>query len=222
MPKTTYHPKEKIAAVEEYLSSGLGVYAFATRRGIPQCTFRDWVRIYRSLGPEGFQYRQNHSRTVEEKLLAVHFYLEGKGTQLETCEKFRISSATTLRYWIRQYNNHELKLPRKRRPSTVTGGRKTTLKERIAIVEEYLATDTDYRKLAKKYQVSNQQVYQWVRKFKDGGIEALEDRRGKRRSPSQMTEEEKLRAENRLLKAQMYRQQVEIDFLKKLKEIEGR
>ena len=104
----------------------------------------------------------------------------------------------------------------------MTNGRKTTLEERIALVEEYVATKASYDDLAAKYKVSYQQAYSWVRKYKDGGVEALEDRRGKKKDISEMTEMEKLEAENRLLRAENERKQMEIDFLKKLKEIERR
>ena len=65
-------------------------------------------------------------------------------------------------------------------------------------------------------------VYAWVRKYKDKGIEGLYDRRGKNKAISQLSDIEKLKAENRLLKAQTQQQQMEIDFLKKLDEIERR
>ena len=61
----------------------------------------------------------------------------------------------------------------------------------------------------------NGQVYAWVRKYKDKGIEGLYDRRGKNKAISQLSDIEKLKAENRLLKAQTQQQQMEIDFLKK-------
>jgi transposase len=85
------------------------------------------------------------------------------------------------------------------------GARKnTTLEERINIVEECINTGCNYASTANKYGCSYGQVYAWVRKYKDKGIE------------------EKLKAENRLLKAQTQQQQMEIDFLKKLDEIERR
>ena len=46
------------------------------------------------------------------------------------------------------------------------------------------------------------------------GIEGLDDRRGKNKAISQLSDIEKLKAENRLLKAQTQQQQMEIDFLK--------
>ena len=53
-------------------------------------------------------------------------------------------------------------------------------------------------------------------------MEALRDRRGKRKSEAEMSELEKLRAENRILRAEKEYAQMEADFLKKLAEIERR
>ena len=50
----------------------------------------------------------------------------------------------------------------------------------------------------------------------------LKDGRGRHKSADELSELEKLRAENRLLKAEKKRQQMEIDLLKKLEEIERR
>ena len=65
-------------------------------------------------------------------------------------------------------------------------------------------------------------MYSWVNKYKEKGIEGLYDRRGKAKDTSQLSEVERLKAENRLLKAQSLQQRMEIDFLKKLDEIERR
>lgn len=54
------------------------------------------------------------------------------------------------------------------------------------------------------------------------GVEALTDKRGRTKLEAEMTELEKLRAENKLLKAQNKRQEMEMAFLKKLGEIERR
>jgi transposase len=70
--------------------------------------------------------------------------------------------------------------------------------------------------------VSYGQVYTWVRKYNADGAESLLDHRGKRKDKGTMTELELLEIENRMLKAETKNQQMEIDFLKKLEEIERR
>ena len=53
-------------------------------------------------------------------------------------------------------------------------------------------------------------------------MESLTDKRGRTKPEAEMTELEKLRAENKLLKTQNKRQEMEMAFLKKLGEIERR
>ena len=56
----------------------------------------------------------------------------------------------------------------------------------------------------------------------NAGIEALRDRRGRTKPLDEMSELEKLRAENRILRAEKERAEMEASFLKKLDEIERR
>lgn len=97
----------------------------------------------------------------------------------------------------------------------------TTLEERIKIVEECINYGNDYASIAQKYECSYGQVYSWVKKYQDKGVEGLYDRRGKNKPIDELFEIEKLKIENRMLKAQSKQQQMEIDFLKKLDEIRG-
>ncbi len=100
--------------------------------------------------------------------------------------------------------------------------RKTTLEERIIIVEYCIANANDYAAAAKKFNCSYGQVYSWVNKYNKKGVDGLKDLRGRKKTENELSELEKLRAENRLLKAENKRQQMEIDLLKKLEEIERR
>jgi transposase len=65
-------------------------------------------------------------------------------------------------------------------------------------------------------------VYSWVRKYNEKGIDGLKDGRGRNKNETEMSEVERLQAENRLLRAEKKRQQMEIDLLKKLEDIERR
>ena len=102
--------------------------------------------------------------------------------------------------------------------------RKTTFEERLAIIEALIKHDVNYNWAAEKYQVSYQQVYSWYQKYRKSGNdpESLRDRRGKAKLKKNRTEVDRLKAENRLLKAQLQRQEMEIAFAKKLMEIRNR
>lgn len=104
----------------------------------------------------------------------------------------------------------------------MTKGRKTTFDDRVEIVQYCIAHEHNYAETAAKYQVSYQQARNYTVKYESGGVEALKDNRGRRKSEDQMTELEHLRAENKILRSEKKRAEMEASFLKKLEEIERR
>lgn len=81
----------------------------------------------------------------------------------------------------------------------------------------------DYGSVALEFQVSYQQVYTWVQKYKELGEAGLEDRRGKRTADqTPRSELEELRIKIAQLEHEKYMLQMERDVLKKLDEIERR
>ena len=122
-----------------------------------------------------------------------------------------------------KYNGHEeFKSSGTGGGTIMTKGRTTTFDERIEIVQYCIAHNHNYIETAEKYQVSYQQARNYTVKYKSDGIDALKDNRGKRKSENEMTELERLRAENRILRAEKERAEMEASFLKKLEEIERR
>ena len=101
--------------------------------------------------------------------------------------------------------------------------RKTTQTERIQIAKECLESGNNYGEIAIKYNVSYQQVYSWVKKYKALGQAGLEDRRGKRTADQEpRTEVEELKIKMAQLEHELYMTRMERDLLKKLKELERR
>ena len=101
--------------------------------------------------------------------------------------------------------------------------RKTTQEERARIAKDCIENGSNYGEIAIKYQVSYQNVYTWVKKYRELGEAGLEDRRGQRTAQQEpRTEEERLRIENAQLKHELYLARMERDLLKKLEEIERR
>lgn len=102
-------------------------------------------------------------------------------------------------------------------------GRETTQQERAAIVKECLENGCNYGEKAIEYNVSYQQVYTWVKRFKEQGEAGLEDRRGKRVSAqTARTPEEEMRIRIAQLEHENYMLRMERDLLKKLDELERR
>ena len=99
--------------------------------------------------------------------------------------------------------------------SRMKQGRDITQKERIAIAMDCLENRSNFGAAAIKYNVSCQQVYSWVRKFKEQGEAGLEDRRGKRIAEQEpRTELEKTQTEIARLKHELYMAKMERDLLK--------
>ena len=85
-----------------------------------------------------------------------------------------------------------------------------------------IAHDHNYAETAAKYSISYQQARNYTVKYEAGGVEALRDRRGRVKPMDELSELEKLRAENKILRAEKERAEMEVSFLKKLDEIERR
>lgn len=211
-------------AVERYKNGETSQGAEAKRLGVSRRTFRDWVRKYETFGAEGFEHTGNRKYSSELKESAVQAYLNGEGSHAAICKKYGISSRTQLQNWIKMYNGHRELRPSGGRGSDIymTKGKATTYEERLEIVSYCIEHGNDYTATIEKYGVSYQQIYSWVRKYNEKGAEGLVDKRGKRKAESEMTEVEKLRAENRLLEARNKRLETENAVLKKLEELERR
>lgn len=221
--KSKFSIDEKLQYVLRCIEGRDSINHTANTIGLNPGNLRQWIANYQSLGIEGLSNSsKNSSYSALLKELAVTDYLAGVGSLMELCKKYGIKSTRQLRSWILKYNSHE-KLKSSGTGGTImTKGRKTTFDERIEIVKYCIEHQNNYAEAAQKFQVSYQQIYTWTSKYENSGVEALLDRRGKRKTADEMSELEKLKAQNKLLEAQNSRQQMEIDFLKKLDEIERR
>ena len=86
--------------------------------------------------------------------------------QHEVVDKYGVFSHSDFRKWLSHYNGHrETNERTKGMDASITKRRKTTFKELINVVQDFLSSDNDCYQAAKAYRVSYQQVYQWVRKY---------------------------------------------------------
>lgn len=215
----------KIKSVNMYLNNEKSATEISNILGVSEESFREWIRKYKSSGAEGLKtISKNTYYSPEIKILAVTDYLSGKGSQYDICSKYNISSHSVLHKWIMKYNNShkQWKSHNVKENKIMTKGRKTTYKERVEIVAFCIENNDNYQLTSDKYKVSYQQVYTWVRKYKENGYEALIDNRGKSKTTEQMSDSEKLMAQIKLLEAKNKCLEMENDFLKKLEEIERR
>lgn len=167
--------------------------------------------------------RRNKKYCKELKLEAVQAYLKGEGSYEALRKKYGLLSTKQLRNWVKWYNGHK-EFKERREAGTeiyMTKGRKTTQEERGEIVAFCIENGKDYPLTIRTYGVSYQQIYAWVRKYEEKGIDGLRDGRGRTKPADEMSAEERLRMENRILKAQLKDAEMENKLLKKLRELRG-
>lgn len=226
--KKTYSKEFKLEMLRRHEEEGISFYKLEKENNLSLGMIRNWKAIYEVYGEDGLS-KQNCmlcQYTAEFKEKVVREYLTGTVSYRKLAQKYGIFADSTIKKWVELYNSHE-----ELTDSRPKGGflmakdntpRKTTMEERIAIVEDCISNGNNYGQTAQKYNCSYGQVYSWVRKYKEKGVDGLADCRGKRKQEDQLSELEQLRAEVRMLKAEKKQQQMEIDLLKKLEDIERR
>ena len=221
MSKGKYQIDLKIKIVQKYLTGEQSAKSLAKQYRVGVTSIKEWIVLYRYNGITALESEnQNHVYSEEFKRKAVKEYLSGKGSIITITAKYGMRSTVQLRNWIKEYNSGRGFRRKMSGVSRMKEARPTTVEERIQIAKDCIANGGNYGETALKFNVSYQQVYQWVKKFKEKGDAGLEDRRGKRlKDQTPRTREEELEIEIAKLKHELYMTKMERDVLKKLDEI---
>ena len=224
MSKRAFSAEYKFEILKVYEEGNHSINEIASTYKVASSNIMEWKHRFEKYGVEGLQEASTIKKYSKElKLAAIQDYLSGQYSIREVIRKYEISSSSVLRRWMKHYNGHrEIKGTVKGLSYSMTKGRSTTWAERIEIVLYCLSIDRDYQKTAEIYEVSYQQVYQWVRKYEDGGDEALKDKRGRKKEQVELSSEEKTKLEIKKLERENERLRAENTFLKKLEELERR
>lgn len=223
MPRSRHTVLEKLAILEELNQSKNGLRPVANRHGIDHKTLERWRNRYLRDGIDGLkEARCNKHYTQELKLTVVQAYLTGEGTYDELVNRYGLRNSAQAKDWVRKYNGDNTLTASPSRKQVPKMSRKTTLEERIEIVEYVTQGKHKYTEAAEHFQVSYQQVRSWVLKARDGGYEALVDNRGHHKQQAELTENDKLKLEIRRLKAQLEDKEHVEAFAKKLLELQRR
>lgn len=218
--------EEKKQAVLDYKNGKRGKaqinYDFGLTR--TNSTIYRWVQKYDKYGEAAFYpKRRNKSYPKDIKEKVVKEYLAGKGSLSDLAIRYDITSISIIHKWVVMYNNHEeLKGYNPKGEIYMISKRKTTLEERIEIVQYCIHHKREYKLAAEHYDVSYGQVYQWVKKYDELGNAGLQDGRGKRKEEAELDETELLKRKVRRLERQLEESKMENILLKKVKENEGR
>ena len=224
MRKKKYSAELIIRIVKERIENETSWERLAAKYNIHHRRIQEWVIQYEENGESAFiQEEHNRVYSEETKVQAVEEYLNGKGSQQEVAAKYGLRDRKQLREWIKVYNSGRGFRHRMSGGSRMKEARPTTVEERIQIAKDCIANGGNYGDTALKFNVSYQQVYQWVKKYREMGDAGLEDRRGKRKKDQEPRSElEAAQIEIEKLKHQLYLAEMERDLLEKLDEIERR
>ena len=166
-------------------------------------------------------FLQKNSYSSKFKNNVIKEYLNEGTSCLELAMKYNIPSDSTVRNWILKYTNGKENQSYSPKSEVYSmKSRKTTLEERIKIVEDYLNNQLTYKEAAKKHQINYNNIYSWVSKYRKHGPAGLRDARGRGKSLEVQTETEKLKAQNAALKAQNQWLEMENEVLKKAEQME--
>jgi len=216
--------EERIEAAKACSEDRMSRAEAARRLGVSESSVKEWVARYKAGGALAFR-KQERNTVYSEKLkeAAVREYISGAGSLREIAAKYGLRSTRQLQDWIKVYNSGKDFGRKMSGGSRMKQGRETTQEERIAIVKDCLENGSNFGETAIKHNVSYQQVYTWVKKFKAQGEAGLEDRRGKKVAAQEpRTELEELKVKMAQLEHENYMLKMERDLLKKLDELERR
>ena len=222
--KVKYSPEEKTKIVKYYLSGEKSIRELSNEYDVTVPVLRCWTHTFSNFGEAGLEPKQRNANYSKEfKDMVIQEYLSGADSLEGIALKFDIVNKSTLFKWIQAYNNHiELKDYDPKGDVYMAERRKTSLEERVEVVEYCLKHNREYKKAAEAYQVSYSQAYQWVKKYELEGQEGLVDRRGKRKLEESLSEVEKLQKKIDQLEKQLELKENENTLLKKVKEFERR
>ena len=227
--KAKYSKEFKLEIVKRYLK-GESSISLAKEYGLSarmDDKVRKWAHKYEIYGDMAFDhFQKNKSYSKELKERIINEYINGNGSAEYLANIYDISTPEIVRQWVLKYNNGmEIKDYDPKGDVYTMKARKTTLEERLEIVNYVLTNDNDYKGAADKYIVPYANVYNWVKKYNECGEDALKDSRGRpssNGSKKELTLEEKQAIEIENLKNELKRRDMVIEVLKKNIEIRER
>ncbi len=96
---------KKVKIVEQYLNGEISQKGAAKVCGVNKRSVQDWIRIYKTEGPQGLLTPKTNKKYPKDlKLKAVQSYLSVEGSLDEICARFGIRQHVQLMSWIKVYN----------------------------------------------------------------------------------------------------------------------
>ena len=168
----------KIKLVKMILEGKRTIQELSKEYNVAKSSLMTWKKKYIEIGEESIKVEdknRHYSREIKEK--AVKSYLNNEGSLFEICKKYDIASVSVLNYWIRDYRKS---IDEHGKVSALKKHVRKTIEAKVEAVEFCQNNNYDYNLTIRKFGISYQQIYSWVKKYENGGVDALTDNRGKR------------------------------------------
>lgn len=213
--------EEKLLICTIYEKGEGSLRQLASQFGVSKSAIEVLIFKYSKFGAEALRMQgMNQSYTETLKNEVVESYRNGAGSYYDLALKYGIRNPSLIARWVLGYNN--IKTTHSESGGIDIMGRKTTLDERVKIVEYLIQNEFDYQGTSLKFEVSYQQVYTWYKKYQVFGVDGLNDKRGRKKQPDELSELEKLRRENERLKKELYLSEAAKEVFKKKQELEAK
>ncbi|HHY96841.1 MAG TPA: transposase [Acholeplasma sp.] len=211
--------EEKLLICTIYEKGEGSLRQLASQFGVSKSAIEVLIFKYSKFGAEALRMQgMNQSYTETLKNEVVESYRNGAGSYYDLALKYGIRNPSLIARWVLGYNN--IKTTHSESGGIDIMGRKTTLDERVKIVEYLIQNEFDYQGTSLKFEVSYQQVYTWYKKYQVFGVDGLHDKRGRKKEPQELSEIEQLRRENERLKKELYLSEAAKEVFKKKQELE--
>ena len=107
MSKKQYSKELKLELVKKHLEDGISYWKLGKEYGIEASIIRRWGHKYETFGEDGLEKQNadlcNYSAEFKKKIVLE--YLGGNITSQDLAAKYKIHAPSTVRTWIKQYNN---------------------------------------------------------------------------------------------------------------------
>ena len=106
MSRKQYSKELKLELVKKHLEAGISYWKLGKEYGIEASIIRRWGHKYETFGEDGLEKQNadlcNYSAKFKKIVLE---YLGGNITSQDLAAKYKIHAPSTVRTWIKQYNN---------------------------------------------------------------------------------------------------------------------
>ena len=207
-----YSYKERIRAIELYIKYGCCATDTVRELGYPgEAMLKLWYREYREKGTIREKYVRQPKYSSDQVSAAVNHYLEHGRSLARTRRALGYPSRDVLREWINEF------APRRKKASAMGGSviQFTQEQKRDAVIDLCSRKDSA-AKVAKEHSSSRASLYKWKKALLGEESTGFMGHHDRSLLPDDKDALEAMLTE---LKEQVYRQQMELDILKKAAEI---